>query len=151
MQKSSFYIKIEKDNNKIDDNDNIYNKLIYDKITINDKEEINIDFVKQLKAENDILNKNYRKFLSILNQIENKFKNEIPYNIDIELKFENTNENLKINFAFYINCTYLIKLPNNSNIFSFKDENILINELNNGINYTLNEINSIIDEKENKK
>ena len=145
LQKSSFFVKIIKDD-KENYNDNIKNKIEYKKIIIHDEEEINIDLVKNLRVENEPLKKIYKKFLSILNEIENKFKSEINNNIDIEVKFENKNKNLKLNFVFFINCLYSFHSPVESKKFSFKDENILVNGLNNGINYALNEINSLENE-----
>ena len=59
------------------------------------------------------------------------------------MKFENKNKNLKLNFVFFINCLYSFYSSVENKKFSFKDENILVNGLNNGIYYTLNEINSL--------
>ena len=139
LENSIFFLRVKKEND-----DTI---IEYDKIIINGKEEINISLVKSLNSEHDLLNYNYKKFVAILNQIENKLKKEIEINIDfsLEIKFENINKKLKKDFVFSINCTYFLTLPNTINKLSFIDENILVNGLNNGISYVISDINTFND------
>ena len=69
LENSTFFLRVKKEND-----DTI---IEYDKIKINGKEEININLVKSLNSEHDLLNYNYKKFVAILNQIENKLKKDI--------------------------------------------------------------------------
>ena len=139
LESSTFFLRVKKENDDI--------IIEYDKIIINGKEEININLVKSLNSEHDLLNYNYKKFVAILNQIENKLKKEIEINIDfsLEIKFENINKKLKKDFVFSINCTYFLTLPNTINKLSYIDENILVNGLNNGISYIISDINTFND------
>ena len=139
LENSTFFLRVKKEND-----DTI---IEYDKIIINGKEEININLVKSLNSEHDLLNYNYKKFVAILNQIENKLKKEVEINIDfsLEIKFENINKKLKKDFVFTINCTYFLTLPNTINKLSYIDENILVNGLNDGISYVISDINTFND------
>ena len=132
MYKSCFNFRVFKNNDK---------KMIkYDNIICNNNEEIKIDNLKNITSGNNIIAKNFKKFLSILPEIENKFKDETrKNNFKCQLKFEM--ENFLSNI-FYVNCLYNIQIDNETETLKFKDENILENGLKEGIMFAINEINS---------
>ena len=132
MYKSCFNFRVFKNNDK---------KMIkYDNIICNNNEEIKIDNLKNITSGNNIIANNFKKFLSILPEIENKFKDETrKNNFKCQLKFEM--ENFLSNI-FYVNCLYNIQIDNETETLKFKDENILENGLKEGIMFAINEINS---------
>ena len=132
IYQSCFNFRLYKNNDK---------KIIkYDNIIYNNNEEIKIDTLKNITSSNNIIANNYKKFLSIHTEIENKFKDETrKNNFKCQLKFKT--ENFLSNI-FYVNCYYNIQIDNDTETLQFKDENILKNGLKEGIMYAINEINS---------
>jgi len=111
-----------------------------EQITINDIiEKIDIDKVNTLKSENEIVNNNYKIFLSVLNEIQKRIKNEYTknYSFEVTLNFEKKYQDL-INV---MKCLYKLKLQGRNKL-SFKDENILNCQIYNGLSYLISEINS---------
>ena len=132
MYKSCFNFRVCKNNDK--------KMFKYDNIICNNNEEIKIDNLKNITSGNNIIANNFKKFLSILPEIENKFKDETrKNNFKCQLKFEM--ENFLSNI-FYVNCLYNIQIDNETETLKFKDENILENGLKEGIMFAINEINS---------
>ena len=133
LQKSEFNINvINKD----------YKALItYNEIIIKNDNEIinkNIDDVKKMSSKNKILNDNYQKFISILNEIENKIKNEASHNFGYKIILKFTLDNVA-NSIIIMTCeSFLIIGDEESN---YKDENILAKGLTQGILFLINQIN----------
>ena len=132
MYNSCYNFRVFKNNDK---------KMIkYDNIIYNNNEEIKINTLKNVTSGNKIIANNYKKLLSILTEIENKFKDETrKNNFKCQLKFETENF---LNNIFNVNCHYNIQIVNENETSNFKDENILENGLKEGIMFAINEINS---------
>ena len=117
--------------------------IIYDEIKIGDKEEkINhIEEIKNARSSNKVLNDNYNKFIKYLEEIENKIKNEFihEYKLTIILQFETNSLNQN---NFNINCHYTVNIPEENEPHDFKDENILLNTLKQGLSHLIAEINN---------
>ena len=116
--------------------------ISYDEIKIGDKEEEinNIDEIKNFSSSEKILKDNYKKFKICLEEIENKIKYEFihEYTLTITLQFE-TNSS-KSN-SFITNCSYIIEIPGEESI-NYKDADILLNGLKQGLPFLINEINN---------
>ena len=118
--------------------------IIYDeiKIIINEKESENktIEEIRNTTTKYERLSNNYNKFLSFLNEFEiglsNKFNNN--YKLKVTLNFET--KKIDKNNNFIITCLYEVAIPEQEIRF-FKDNNILIDGLDEGFDYLLNEIN----------
>ena len=132
MESSTFTLNVKKENNETIIN--IGNIIINDK-----KEKIDIDTFKNNKSKDETINNNYKKFLLIFNEIQNRIKNEYKkdYPFDIILNFTRHYQDLKN----IMKCEYILKIPNRKDI-SFKDENILNEELNDGLLFLISKINS---------
>ena len=133
LQKSEFNINvINKDNKAL---------ITYNEIIIKNDNEIinkNIDDVKKMSSKNKILNDNYQKFISILNEIENKIKNETNHNFDFKIIFKFSIEDVT-NSIINMTCeSFLIIGDEKSN---YKDENILAKGSTQGILFLINQIN----------
>ena len=133
LQKSEFNINvINKDNKAL---------ITYNEIIIKNDNEIinkNIDDVKKMSSKNKVLNDNYQKFISILNEIENKIKNEASHNFDYKIILKFTLDNVA-NSIINMTCeSFLIIGDEKSN---YKDENILAKGLTQGILFLINQIN----------
>ena len=128
---------------KLQINGKVENRFIkYVEIKIGNKEYKNIRKIKEItfdeKADTKLLN-SYNKYITTLNKIEERIKNEYKKSCDleIELKFEKPKVQFD-NMKYYdIDCYY--KIPNVNNIF--KDENLLNNKNLIGIDLFINEIN----------
>ena len=116
----------------------------YDEIKImKDGKEIEnktIEEIKNATTNNENLSNNYKKFLLFLDKLETTLSNEFinNYKLKIILTFETQNIN---NNDFIITCLYDVEIPG-ENSEQYKDENILINGLGEGFQYTLSEINN---------
>ena len=132
MESSTFTLNVKKENNETIIN--IGNIIINDK-----KVKIDIDTFKNNKSKDETINNNYKKFLLIFNEIQNRIKNEYKkdYPFDIILNFTRHYQDLKN----IMKCEYILKIPNRKDI-SFKDENILNEELNDGLLFLISKINS---------
>jgi len=133
LQKSEFNINvINKDNKAL---------ITYNEIIIKNDNEIinkNIDDVKKMSSKNKVLNDNYQKFISILNEIENKIKNETNNNFDFKIIFKFSIEDVT-NSIINMTCeSFLIIGDEKSN---YKDENILAKGSTQGILFLINQIN----------
>lgn len=132
MTNSTFTFKIIKISGK--------NTIKYNHITYNSKEKIDIDTLKKKSSNNEIIDYNYKKFLSNLTELENKFKDKVEKNNFLcQIKYEIDNF---INKTFYINRLCNIIIDNENEIFNYKDENIFENGMQEGIMLAINEINS---------
>jgi hypothetical protein len=132
MESSTFTLNVKKENNETVIN--IGTVIINDK-----KEKIDIDTFKNNKSKDETINNNYKKFLLIFNEIQNRIKNEYTkdYPFDVILNFKKYYQDLKN----VMKCEYILKIPNKKDL-SFKDENILNDQLNDGLPFLISEINS---------
>ena len=134
LQKSEFNINVINKDNKV--------LITYKEIIIKNDNEIinkNIDDVKKMSSKNKVLNDNYQKFISILNEIENKIKNEASHNFDYKIILKFTLDNVA-NSIIIMTCeSFLIIGDEKSN---YKDENILAYGLIQGFPFLINQINS---------
>jgi len=117
--------------------------IIYDEIIFQNNERITIDEVKRLTSNNEIIMNNYRKFLSILEEIKNKIEKEFnfKFKITVTLNFKTISVN---NSLFNIKCIYNLKIQNESGTHEYKDEHIFKNRLSSGFLFLKNEINNDI-------
>ena len=108
---------------------------------------------EKIKEKNEImknLDENFEKFLNYLSTFKELIKKEFEhkYNLLIKLDFNQENsENNNNNFISNINCEYTFYPPNSYKLFSYKDDNILINGINSyseGLFYLINKINDSI-------
>ena len=99
-----------------------------------------IDEIKKLTAKDETLKESYKKFLSVLESIINRIKNEfsLQYKLKIILKFRIIDIQ---NSKYIIKCTSVAKIPGEKDS-EYSDENILENGLTFGFPYLLNEINN---------
>ena len=103
-------------------------KLEYDEINYdNDNIKINYDDLKKLTIEdNEILKKNFDKFLDVLksleNQLEIKFQSAYNFHFDLLFKMKNINDN---SFYYNISCLFLFYCPGDKNPKEYKKEDIL--------------------------
>jgi len=117
----------------------------YDEIKIikNEKEIENktIEEIRNITTDNENLKKNYQKFLKFLNEFESTLSKSFnnKYKLKITLNFKT--KSIDNNNNFIITCLYDVEIPG-ENPQQFKDENILFNELGEGFNYMISEINS---------
>ena len=135
LQKSEFNINvINKDNKAL---------ITYNEIIIKNDNEIinkNIDDVKKMSSKNKVLNDNYQKFISILNEIENKIKNEASHNFDYKIILKFTLDNVA-NSIIIMTCESFLQIANGE--FSYyKDENILSKGLIQGFPFLISQINN---------
>ena len=103
-------------------------KLEYDEINYdNDNIKINYDDLKKLTIEdNEILKKNFDKFLDVLksleNQLEIKFQSAYNFHFDLLFKMKNINDNSDY---YNISCLFLFYCPGDKNPKEYKKEDIL--------------------------
>ena len=85
-----------------------------------------------------------KRFISTLNEIEKKIKDECKHNIDfkITLKFSTIDV---YNLNFIIRCDYYLEISDEKQPITFKDENILDRGLLEGLQYLINKVNEIKD------
>ena len=120
--------------------------IIFEEISVSHQDYQNqtftIDAIKNLTAEDETLKDNYKKFLSVLESIINRIKNEFSfqYKLKIILKFRTSDIQ---NSKFIIRCISIAEIPGEEP-FEFKDENILENGMTNGFQYLLSEVNNEI-------
>ena len=134
LQKSEFNINvINKDNKAL---------ITYNEIIIKNDNEIikkNIDDVKKMSSKNKVLNDNYQKFISILNEIENKIENEASHNFDYKIILKFTLDNVA-NSIIIMTCESFLIIGDDD--FNYRDENILAYGLIQGFPFLINQINS---------
>ena len=110
-------------------------------ITIKDyNAKINYEEIKKIFTKNHILNKNYKKFISILNDFENKIENDCKYTLEFKISLQFNMENV-INSIIVITCNYYLEISP-EDTFHYKDENILERGLSEGFQYLINELNN---------
>ena len=130
LQNSEFTFNVNKENKDL---------INYTEIKINGTK-FNINQVKKFSSKNKIINDNYIKLLSFLNEIEKKIKDDCQHNLEFNITLKFSTENV-FNSNFNIKCEYILKIvgekPSN-----FKDENIFESELTEGFQYLINEINN---------
>ena len=131
-------------------NFNVINKenkalITYNEIKIKDyNDKISIEEVKNISSENKILNVNYKRFISTLNKIEKKIKDECKHNIDFKIKLKFSTIDV-YNLNFIIRCDYYLEISDEKQPITFKDENILDGGLLEGLQYLINKVNEIKD------
>ena len=134
LQKSEFNINvINKDNKAL---------ITYNEIIIKNDNEIinkNIDDVKKMSSKNKVLNDNYQKFISILNEIENKIENEASHNFDYKIILKFTLDNVA-NSIIIMTCESFLIIGDDD--FNYRDDNILANGLIQGFPFLINQINN---------
>ena len=127
----------------------IYDDINYgnSKIKINEKFPQIKKYFKGNKTEN-ILFKNFHKFIKFLKEFKNRLKDEfkLNYNLRIDLNFEKEG-NDNIDKTYNIKCIYKFYNPDpkENDKISFVDENILFDGNNSnlqGFPYLINEINN---------
>ena len=103
---------------------------------------------KNLKIEKDtkLLETNFTKFLEFISifkeNIEKYFINR--YNLLIKLNFSQVDDNNNSNYIYNIKCQYIFYPPNKDRLYSFHDDNVLIDGINGnsqGFNFLINQIN----------
>ena len=95
--------------------------------------------IKSIKADDEILNSNYEKFLQYLNQIEKdiKIKYKKEKKINIIITFSMTDDSLERSENYKINCNYNINDENRKGERDFTDEDFL-NKVNyEGLSYMI--------------
>ena len=137
MENSDFIINVNNKNNEA--------LITYGEINIKDyNEKIDIDDVKKMSSNNKVLNNNYQKFISILNEIENKIKNECEHNFDFKIILKFYIKDIS-NSIIIITCESFLQIANGE-VFNYKDENILEKGLTQGFPFLINQINNNYDE-----
>ena len=97
-----------------------------------------------MSSKNKVLNDNYQKFISILNEIENKIKNESSHNFDYKIILKFTLDNVA-NSIIIMTCESFLQIATGE--FSYyKDENILSKGLIQGFPFLISQINNYCNE-----
>ena len=139
-------------------NNNNKDKKLYLRLLDDEKQEdkntIKREKKEEKKYDKRMLEKNFMKLLDFLKTfLENIKQNFIyEYNLLIKLIIKSEGKNKTMNHLDYLLCTYIYYPPNETNISSFIDDNILINGINSknqGFYFLLNDINK--QENENIK
>ena len=129
--------------------------IIYDEILYGEHN-IKIDYSKLLSSKYDFensqqkneLEENYLKLFNFLKEIDERINNEfiLNYNLKIKLDIRKEDYNNNIDSTYNISCIYTFYDPiNNNSTYTYKDENILINDtnsLNQGFQFMLYQINN---------
>ena len=117
-----------------------YSSITYGEVENTDKSQtVEITDIKSIKADDEILNSNYEKFLQYLNQIEKdiKIKYKKEKKINIIITFSMTNDSLERSENYKINCNYNINDENRKGERDFTDEDFL-NKVNyEGLSYMI--------------
>lgn len=117
-----------------------YSSIAYGEVENTDKSQtVEITDIKSIKADDEILNSNYEKFLQYLNQIEKdiKIKYKKEKKINIIITFSMTNDSLERSENYKINCNYNINDENRKGERDFTDEDFL-NKVNyEGLSYMI--------------
>ena len=132
LSNSSFKFEFNKDKNN-----NIIYKCSEIKID-NTIQNINLNQIKTIIPENEILKDNFINFLKNLEQIIKKIKDEISANFNFKITLIFKVNRVK-DSIFHIDCTYKLDIKN-ENIPEFIDYDILNNGLGEGFSYIINEI-----------
>jgi len=135
--KFSIYINYKKGQREADIT---YSSITYGEVENTDKSQtVEITDIKSIKADDEILNSNYEKFLQYLNQIEKdiKIKYKKEKKINIIITFSMTNDSLERSENYKINCNYNINDENRKGERDFTDEDFL-NKVNyEGLSYMI--------------
>ena len=115
--------------------------IIYDEIIFGNRT-ITIDEVKRLTSNDGIIMNNYKKLLSILEEIKNRIESEFNFKFKITVTL-NFKTNFVYNSLFNIKCNYTLKIPYENNK-EYADDHIFSNGLSAGFPYLINEIKSDI-------
>ena len=134
------YTNLEGDNKFLIYDDFIYGdncNISYDII----KKSLKVKNIRDLSDENQKLNLIIMKLTKFLQNIENKIKNEFKnsFKLEIQLYFEKEKEETGDN----IRCNYTFFIPNKNCINIYQDNNIFYNELS-GFNFLLTDSNNEI-------
>ena len=117
-----------------------YSSITYGEVENTDNSQtVEITDIKSIKADDEILNSNYEKFLQYLNQIEKdiKIKYKKEKKINIIITFSMTNDSLERSENYKINCNYNINDENRKGERDFTDEDFL-NKVNyEGLSYMI--------------
>ena len=117
-----------------------YSSITYGEVENTDKSQtVEITDIKSIKADDEILNSNYEKFLQYLNQIEKdiKIKYKKEKKINIIITFSMTDDSLERSENYKINCNYNINDENREGEIDFTDEDFL-NKVNyEGLSYMI--------------
>jgi hypothetical protein len=92
-----------------------------------------------MSSKNKVLNDNYQKFISILNEIENKIENEASHNFDYKIILKFTLDNVA-NSIIIMTCESFLIIGDDD--FNYRDDNILENGLIQGFPFLINQINN---------
>ena len=117
-----------------------YSSIAYGEVENTDKSQtVEITDIKSIKADDEILNSNYEKFLQYLNQIEKdiKIKYKKEKKINIIITFSMTDDSLERSENYKIDCNYNINDENREGEIDFTDEDFL-NKVNyEGLSYMI--------------
>ena len=117
-----------------------YSSIAYGEVENTDKSQtVEITDIKSIKADDEILNSNYEKFLQYLNQIEKdiKIKYKKEKKINIIITFSMTDDSLERSENYKIDCNYNINDENRKGERDFTDEDFL-NKVNyEGLSYMI--------------
>ena len=131
LQHSEFVINVSRKNDKVSINYKSIN--IINDGNENKKTKYDIDKIKNISSENSILNDNYKKFLDVLNTIENRISTDFKKNgRDFNITLIFSSKNFSMINTIKLSCKYLLKIPNDEEI-EYEDENILVDGLKDGI------------------
>jgi hypothetical protein len=131
--------------NKNNKDRKFYLRLLDDKKQ-EDKNTIKRKKKEEKKYDKDMLEKNFIKLLDFLKTfLENIQQNFLyKYNLLIKLIIKSEGKNKTMDHLDHLLCTYIYYPPNETNISSFIDDNILVNGINTnnqGFFFLLNDIN----------
>jgi phosphoribosylanthranilate isomerase len=139
LKKSKFSLDINYEKGQREANIN-YSSITYGEVENTDNSQtVEITDIKSIKADDEILNSNYEKFLQYLNQIEKdiKIKYKKEKKINIIITFSMTNDSLERSENYKINCNYNINDENRKGERDFTDEDFL-NKVNyEGLSYMI--------------
>ena len=117
--------------------------IIFDEISVAyQNRKFTIDKIKNITTKDESLNKNYKKFLNVLETVISRINNEFHFQYKLKINLNFKTIDIK-NSQFIIECYYRADIPTEKPCY-YKDENILENGFTSGFPYLLNEINNEI-------
>ena len=128
LENSEFNLNVNKENKDL---------IKYSEININEKK-YNISEIKKITSNNKIVNNNYQKLISFLDEIEKKIVNDCPHNREFNIKIKFTTEKV-YESNFIINCQYKLEMSGEDTLY-FKDSNILAIGFSDGFQYLIDEL-----------
>jgi len=127
--------------------------IIYEEINIginniileNNELQICKEYFLKNKIET-VISRSYLKFMEFINEFENRIKTEFKYKYNLKIHLHLKRNDIDRNTGLYdIQCIYYFFSPDNNELETFKEENILINKTDSklqGFLFMINEINN---------